>query len=259
MKKKIKKSKKNNKSNKKGKLNKSNKKIRKIIFMFLIISIIAVILIYKAPIFNVKAISFSGLVSLKEETLMKDADEEIGRNIFSIDYSEIKNKLLMNPYISDVTIKRAGINKLNINIKENKIAFYIDDNEVKKIINNKLIIVESTNDIDGKNLIKLLGVDANGGSVGDKVLDSGGISDVLMKLYPVIEEMPAENRFTSIDLSDLRNIKGIIGDVEIRLGNSENLINKMNTVLNIINQEVVTKGYIDVGFDGPPIIKQENK
>ena len=72
----------------------------------------------------------------------------------------------------------------------------------------------------------------------------------------MIEVIPEELKFSEINILDLNNISCYIGNVEIILGDSSNLLDKMNIALNIIEQGIITKGYIDMSFDGAPVIKQ---
>ena len=68
--------------------------------------------------------------------------------------------------------------------------------------------------------------------------------------------MPEELKFSEINIFDLSNIICYIGNVEIIIGDSSDLINKVNVALNLIEQGIITKGYIDLSFDGPPVIKE---
>jgi len=70
--------------------------------------------------------------------------------------------------------------------------------------------------------------------------------------------MPQEYVFSQIDIEDLNNIVCYIQNVEIMIGDSSDLIDKMNLALNAIEQGVISKGYIDMSFNGPPVIKQIN-
>ena len=56
----------------------------------------------------------------------------------------------------------------------------------------------------------------------------------------------------------MNNIVCYIQNVEIMIGDSSDLIDKMNLALNAIEQGVISKGYIDMSFNGPPVIKQIN-
>lgn len=236
---------------------KRKKALKRLSFASFIVIIGIFIFIYKAPIFNIKNISFSGIITLNEEELKSSLNAYKGKNIYTVNYKDIENVILKNPYINEVSIKKNGINELSIKIKENEIAFYIDGEDEDKIINNNMILVEKVHSVEGRSLIKLIGIEENNKGVGEKVSDNQYIEKILKDFYPIIEEMPSEHKFQYLDVSDITNVKGQIGEVRILFGDTENLIDKMNIVLNAIDQGVISKGYIDLSFDGPAVIKQE--
>lgn len=236
---------------------KRRKKVIKRIILGLFILIIGVIIfIYKAPIFNVKKINISGVVTLNSESLQEKLKYNIGQNIFAIDYKKIEKDLKENPYIKEIKITKKGINKININIVENKIAYFLHSNEKFKAVNNEGIVVEEINDLRDRSLTKLTGIDISEKKIGDKILEDDKITFVLDTFYKMIEVIPEEFKISEINIFDLNNISCNIGEVEIILGDSSNLLDKMNIALNIIEQGIVTKGYIDMSFEGSPIIKQ---
>lgn len=237
---------------------KRKKALRKIILGVFLLAIGVILFMYKAPIFNVKNIVVNGVVTLNESEIKEELQGYIGKNIFMINYKDMKNIIGRNPYVKDLNITRSGINGIRVIIEENTAAFFIKSGDVKKIISNDLVLLENSSSIDGKKIVELLGVQENGKNLGEVIVDNKYISTILNDFYPIIMEMPEEYMFTSIDVSDITNIKGKIGNVTVLLGDSENLVNKMNLVLNAIEQGVISKGYINVGFNGTPVIKQEN-
>ena len=119
------------------------------------------------------------------------------------------------------------------------------------------MVIEELDSIEGKNLVKISGVGAENISVGDKVSDDEILSSILEKFYPYIAQNRESIKFDEINIADIVNIKGRIGEVEIFFGDDSDLHNKMENVYRILLSEEIklTKGYIDVSFDGPPIIK----
>lgn len=232
------------------------KKVKRIILGFFVLIIGIIIFVYKAPIFNLKKIDITGLVTLTNESLQEELKYNIGQNIFTIDYSKIEKELKENPYIKEVKIRKKGINKICIDLVENNIAYYFESNGKIKSINNEGIIVEELKSLDGRNLTKLTGIDLTEKSVGDKVSEDNKLPEVLNTFYKMIEVMPEGVNFSEINISDLNDIICYIGDVEIILGDSSDLIDKVNIALNLIEQGIISKGYIDMSFDGPPVIKQ---
>lgn len=235
---------------------KKKKVIKRLILALFVFTIGIIIFIYKSPVFNLKKINLTGLVTLTNESLQEKLKYNIGQNIFTIDYNEIEKELKENPYIKEIKITKKGINSLNINIKENKIAYYFESEGKLKAINNEGIIVEELASLEGRNLIMLTGADLTQKTVGDKVSDNPNLKNVLEKFYQIIELMPQEYIFSKIDIKDINNIVCYIGNVEIIIGDITNLTDKMNLALNAIEQGVISKGYIDMSFNGPPVIKQ---
>lgn len=235
---------------------KRKKIIRRLVLGSFVIVIGVIIFIYKSPIFDLKKINISGLVTITDESLQEKLKYNVGQNIFTIDYNDVEKELKSNPYISEVKISKQGINVLNIKIKENEIIYYFESDGKIKVINNEGIIVEELPVIDNRKLVKLTGIDLSNKTIENKISDNVNIKNVLESFYNIIEVMPEEYVFTEINIEDLNNIVCYIGSVEIRIGNINNLIDKMNLALNSIEQGVISKGYIDMSFNGPPVIKQ---
>lgn len=236
---------------------KRRKKMIKRIILGLFIFILGIIIfIYKAPIFNLKKIKINGLVTISEESLQEKLKYNIGINIFGIDYNKIEKDLEDNPYIKEVKISKNGVNSININVTENKIAFYLASDNKIKTINNDGIIVEEVDSINERRLTKLSGIDVSEKTIGNKIQDDDKLSKVLDNFYKMIEVIPKELEISEINIFDLNNIICYVRDVEIILGDSVDLIDKMNIALNLIEQGTITKGYINLSFEGSPVIKQ---
>jgi len=217
-----------------------------------------IIFIYQSPLFKLSKINITGLVTIKNESLQEVLKYEIGQNIFTINYKEMENTILNNKYIKSVKIKKSGINSLEIAIVENEIGFYVEYNDDIYIINNQGEIVEVVDSIEDKNLLKLEGVSLEGLKVGDKINSSSELSKILDNFYNMQKELKDLYNITNININNSEKISCNIGEINIILGNYENMINNMNLALNAIEQKVITKGYIDMRIEGMPVIKIQN-
>ncbi|MCF0149236.1 MAG: FtsQ-type POTRA domain-containing protein [Clostridium sp.] len=238
-------------------IKKKRKKLIKRIVLGLFVFIIGIIIfIYKAPIFNLKKINITGLVTISNESLQEKLKYNLGQNIFTLDYNKMEKELKTNPYIQEVNIKKKGIGTINISVIENKIAFYLISNNKIKAINNEGVIVEELDDLGDRKLTKLSGIDVSEKTVGSKIFDDNELPEVLGTFYKMIEVIPEELKISEINILDLNNIICYVGNVEIILGDSLDLIDKVNIALNLIEQGTITKGYIDLSLEGTPVIKQ---
>lgn len=236
---------------------KRNKIIKRVTLGLFVIIIGIIVFVYKSPLFNLKKININGLVSLTNDSIQEVLKYEIGQNIFTIDYKEMEKTLTSNPYVQNVKISKKGINQLNINIQESKIGFYIEKDGKFYTINNEGVIVEELTDLIDKKLINIYDIDIKDKKVGEKVLEDNNLYDVLDEFYRMKEVLPEEYEISKIGIKDLSHIKCYIKEVEIIIGDRFEMKDKMNLALNAIDQGAIKKGYIDMSFNGTPVLKEE--
>ena len=106
-----------------------------------------------------------------------------------------------------------------------------------------------------------MGIDDETSSIelGSSISENLRMINILNIFSQIADVNPTNYKIDYIDLSDFMNIKVYIGDVEGRLGNDENIPDKMNKLMHIVeNTEIdIKKGYVDVGFDGSPVYYKE--
>ena len=233
--------------------------IKKLTLITIILVVGGFIFITKAPIFNIKDITFKGNVTISSEILLNEVRDRIGLNIFTVNEKNIREEILKNRYVSTVDIKRKGINKLEINITEEAPVYYINNGVVLLIINNDLEVLEEVDNIDGRNLVEIKGVDLGVKDDESKVDEFNSYKSILTNFYPFISKNRESIYFSSLDISNIVNIIGYIGNVEIFFGDDDNLYNKIENIYRIMLDDNISiaKGYINVSFNGSPVINVE--
>ena len=241
------------------KAKKRKKLIKKLTLITTVIVVGGFIFITKAPIFNIKAITFKGNVTISSEVLLSGVSDRIGLNIFTVNEKDIKEEILKNRYVSTVNVKRKGINTLEINITEEAPVYYINNGIELLIVNNDLEVLEEVDNIDGRNLVEIKGVDLSVKDDESRVDEFNSYKSILTNFYPFISQNRESIYLSSLDLSNIVNIIGYIGNVEIFFGDDSNLYNKMENVYRIMLDDKINiaKGYINVSFNGSPVIKVE--
>ena len=117
-----------------------------------------------------------------------------------------------------------------------------------------MIFIEKVNNLKSDNMIEIKGIDCLGKGIGERISDSEREKDILKNIYKVqefLKEQFDDIKITSIDISDLSDIRCYFNDVEVYLGSDENIINKVKTAALIYDKGVVKK-YIKVNFNGSP-------
>ena len=241
------------------KAKKRKKLIKKLILITIVIVVGGFIFITRAPIFNIKSIALKGNVTIADEVILSEVSDRIGLNIFTVNQRQIKEEVLKNRYVSTVDIKRKGINTLEINITEEAPVYYIDNGIELLIINNDLEVLEEVDNIQGRNLVEVKGIDLSAKDDENRIDEFNSYKSILSNFYPFISKNRESIYLSSLDIINIVNIIGYIGNVEILFGDDSDLYNKMENVYRIMLADNVNigKGYINVSFNGSPVVKIE--
>ncbi|GAA0075923.1 FtsQ-type POTRA domain-containing protein [Clostridium sp. CTA-5] len=233
--------------------------IKKLIVILLFLVIGVIIFITKSGVFIVRKVAVTGNPIITGDDVKERCEKILGDNIFFVNKKDLIEEAKKNPYVDTVTVTKKFPKQVNINVVEKEGIYYINKDDKKYIFNNKLVLLEKTDDLKGRNLLELKGIKFEDTEIGNKVLEDQRINTILEEFYKIVKNNPTEHNINCINLEDLTNIKVYIGQVEGRIGNDEDLFNKMNKILHVIsNPEIgMKKGYIDVSFQGSPVYYSE--
>ncbi|MCM0650412.1 FtsQ-type POTRA domain-containing protein [Clostridium swellfunianum] len=228
---------------------------RTVIFSVLLISVL-VTLCLKLTYFNVsniKIINNSIVNSDEIENMVKDI---IGTNIFYLNLKNIRTNVLKNPYILKADIKRKLPNTIVVSVSERQAVFYGKRDNNFLIIDKNGIVLEEKDDISGMKLTSLEGFDLVETKLGEPVIkeDKRKINDI-GTITELITLNTSSIEITSVNLSDSLNTIVKCNDISIKLGTG-NIKEKLNLAFNIIENNDLKdqKGYIDVSFEGNPVV-----
>lgn len=240
---------------------KRRRKVRRIIITIIILIVGGIIFASKSNVFIIKKVAVLGNPTMSGEDVKKRTENLIGQNIFYINENNIINEAKKNPYVENVEISKLYPKQINIKISEKLGIYYINKDGYNYILDGKSNLLEKTDNVENRSLVNVIGIDLKEVELGDKTLDNGRMLDFLDVFYQIIKNNPTNYNINVIDVSDLMNIKVYIGNVEGRLGNDENIPDKMNKLLHIVeNPNIgIIKGYVDVGFNGAPIYYKEER
>lgn len=236
--------------------------IRKSIFIILVCLIAGALVILKSGFFVVKNVNIKG-----ENLITKDLIEEKlkyikGTNIFFVNSKEIDQKLKSDPYVDTITLKRRFPSTVNIDIKEKNVGYYVKSGDEYDVISSDLVLLEKVKKLKGDGLIKLEGIKSEERKIGEKYIDTKDdkrLEDFLETLYQIKNSNTTKNKITMVDVAKLNDIIIYFDNVKVEVGNGNDLIKKVNIALNILEDKKLNfkKGYIDLSFDGTPVIKDE--
>lgn len=237
---------------------KKKRLIRRSIIAIIILIAILITLALKLPYFNISEVEITGNKVISVNQIEKLANIPVGSNIFYFNTEDIKNNIMRNPYILDVQVKRIFPKKIQVTVHERSAEFYLFNGSKYFIIDSEGIVLEKRVDIDDMNLVKLLGfLNFDKAKIGEVIPN---IDERKIKLISEITELIHNNKsginISTVNLGDMTELGVYINSMKIKLGTSEKLQYKLNRGLNIFAERNLenTKGYIDVSFEGNPVV-----
>lgn len=234
--------------------------IKKLFIITLFLLSILVILCLKLPYFNIADIEVQGNNSISSNEIIKLSKVYKGNNIFYLNEKRVKTNIMSNPYILDVNISRKFPKTIVIDVKEREAVFFSKLNNSYYIIDNHGILLEKRENLNNMNVIELNGLDISKASIG-KVIPSSDNRRIqaVADITDLILRNQSNFKITSVDLRNLIDIKIYFKNMCIKIGTSSGLKDKLNEAINIMTSNNLrdAKGYIDVSFDGNPVVHVE--
>ena len=240
---------------------KRKRTIKRVVILIIILMVGGIIFATKSNFFNIKKVAILGNPIMSGEDVKTRTENLIGQNIFFINKQNIINEAKKNPYVESVEIKRVYPKEVDIKISEKQGIYCIDKDGQKYVLDGGAVLLEKTDNVENRKLVNIIGLEIKNTELGNKAIDDTRMLTFLDIFYQIIKNNPTNYNIDSIDVSDLMNIKIYIGKVEGKLGNDENIPDKMNKLMHIIeNPNIgITEGYIDVGFNGAPIYYKKGR
>lgn len=240
-------------------IRKRKKAIRKSVFFTIVTVVAVIILCLKHPYFNVSTIVVNNNSIVATEDIEKLSDIKIERNIFSFRKKEVKENLLSNSYISEVSIKRKLPSTVIIEVVERKPKYYIVSRKEYVLIDSIGYVLERVQSIKGFDLVELAGIEGDAALQGNNIVSDKKNTNQIEVFSDLIDRNLSDITISSIDVQSSADIKVYFGDILVKVGSIDRMESKLNKAINIITQQNIknAKGYIDVSFNGDPVISIE--
>ncbi len=237
--------------------------IKKAIFTIIFLTTVLIVVCLKAPFFNIKGFNVVGNKIISKENIINLSGVQVGNNIFYINSRAIKETIKTNPYIKDVKIKRKLPDVVIFEVKERNAYFYTQFKDNYFIIDKDTRLLEKRNNIKNMNLVRLEGIEVSNVKIGDVIYKEEDRHRILINEFSkLIESNTSDINITAIDFKDMLDLKVYHNNMLIKLGTGNDIKDKLNKAFNIIASKKEFskyKGYIDVSFDGNPVIYIEQK
>jgi cell division protein FtsQ len=239
---------------------KKKKKIRRLMLLVIIMISTLITLCLKLAYFNIAVIEIIGNVNASKVQINEKANIDLGKNIFNTSFNDREKQIMKDPYILGVKIKKVIPNKIVIKIQERIAVFYGKVNNTYYILDNKGILLEKRTNIKDMNLVNLIGFNYEKCEVGNLIISEDdrkiNIANEITNIINDYRKTNSTTKITMVDVSNVLDLKIFSGEMCIKFGTSEDLKNKFNKAINIMEvpQYKSAKGYVDVSFKGNPVV-----
>lgn len=239
----------------KNKLNKPKRaKIHYIIIMLL--SVVSLYFFIQSPFFEIKKIYVKGTNHLTINQVLELANIQPGINILKVNSSKIKEGLSAHPWIKDVQVERKLPSTVNVYIQEREGVAIVPSVGGYLVVDETGVVLKSMEHLGQLVLPVITNVNLEENLPYGEKIKNKQTKDVL----GIINQLP---EVVHARVAEIAVAEGItffaMGGLEIRLGTVEHIDKKLQILSDIFNNtdESVLKKiiYIDLRFNGPPIIK----
>lgn len=237
-------------------------RMKRTILVLIVLFTILITLGLTLPDFNLKEVKVSGLEMIPEDSIISTVALETGTNIFKINTKKIENVLKKNTYIDSVQVKRKMPNKISIEVKERKVAFYIQGAEGNYVIDKNGRVLGKKETIEDPNVLRIDGIVEENIVIGE-LLQGEELRrfEGVQNIYEFLVEKGFFEQYSisRLEIKDFVDFKLYVNQAYLKLGTSENMSEKLAKGFSILSapEFVDFKGYVDVSFDGNPVVFRE--
>jgi cell division protein FtsQ len=226
-----------------------------VMLFFLLVILVAFFLFINASIFNVGSVIVQGNKYVSTEEIYRIAGIPETINIFRLNTSEIKNRLMRDLRISEVNVSRQFPSAILLDVKERQPLAYAANSYGFVQLDKDGVVLAVLKNLKEVNVPIITGIRLGNVYVGDKV-EMPPIKDVLSYLDALDET--ALNRLSEFNIKTSGQfVVYTVDSVQIRLGGNDRLLEKAQLttdILNDVNTKKMQVEYIDLSY-GSPFIK----
>lgn len=226
-----------------------------VVLFFVLILLIAFFLFINASFFNVGSVIVQGNKYVSTEEVYRIAGIPDTINIFRLNTTEIKNRLMRDLRISEVIVSRQFPAAIVLDIKERHPLAYTANSFGFVQIDKEGVVLAVLKNLKEVNVPIITGIRLGNVYVGDKV-ETPPVKDILGYLDTLDES--TLNQLSELNVKSSGQLIVYTTDsVQIRLGGNDRLAEKAQLttdILNDVNTKKMQVEYIDLSY-GSPFIK----
>jgi len=226
-----------------------------IVLLLVLVILIAGLLFIKSSYFSVGSVIVEGNKYVLIEDVYRIADIPESINIFNLNTSNIKMRLMRDLRIAEADVSRRFPGTIVINIKERKPMAYVASNYGFLELDKQGVVLAVLKNIKQTNVPMITGIRLENEYVSDEIEDA--VIKNIVNYLSLLDEVTL-NQISEINLKSSEQIVAYtVNSVPIRFGNNDRLPDKAKLTNEILRELADKKRiveYIDLNYS-PPVIK----
>lgn len=227
--------------------------MKKILFISLSVISFSILIFAFSPAFQIRRVVLNNGVSISESDVCK-VISPIDKNIFLFNTKSAKEKLLTNPLIESVHFKRILPDELEITLSERTPVFYI------KYMDNTFLLIDekgrvlSVSETSERNLPFVSGLQYDTFILGKELKLDNSVLEIAVQISILITRYEITEHVT-IDVSNLKELRLLVNQLDVVLGDSSMLNDKISTLKAILDSDFKMQPGVLYLNDKKPLFK----
>ncbi len=223
-----------------------------IVLVFILMLSFCICIIVKSDLFDVKKIDVIGNKRVTKSNIMKELNVNLNENIFAYNFKDMKNKLIKNPYIENVEIKRKLPNKIIISLKEKEIFAVLKDEDNYCYIDKKGNLLEELRGSNESKKDLIVDVDYSVDDNKSIKFKNYKTKENVFKTLNYLKEEGIYRKINYVNLKKESNIEMLTrSNIKILLSNDDNLdynISRVSKILIDLQNKNTNGGTINLNY-----------
>ncbi|MGX9757394.1 cell division protein FtsQ/DivIB [Clostridioides difficile] len=223
-----------------------------IVLVFILMLSFGICIIVGSDLFDVKKIDVIGNKRVTKSNIMKELNVSLHENIFAYNFKEMKSKLIENPYIESVEIKRKLPNKITISLKEKEIFAALKDEDNYCYIDKKGNLLEELKGTNESKNDLIVEVDYSIDDTKSIKFKNYKTKENVFKTLNHLKEEGIYRKINYVNFKKEGNIDMLTrSNIKILLSNDDNLdynISRVNKILIDLQNKNTDGGTINLNY-----------
>ncbi|MCC0643069.1 FtsQ-type POTRA domain-containing protein [Clostridioides sp. ZZV13-5731] len=223
-----------------------------IVLVFILMLSFGICIIVGSDLFDVKRIDVIGNKRVTKSNIMKELNVSSHENIFEYNFKDMKSKLMKNPYIEDVEIKRKLPNKIIISLKEKEIFAALKDEDNYCYIDKKGNLLEELKGTNESKNDLIVEVDYNIDDTKSIKFKNYKTKENVFKTLNYLKEEGIYRKINYVNFKKEGNVDMLTrSNIKILLSNDDNLdynISRVNKILIDLQNKNTNGGTINLNY-----------